>query len=104
MLCLYFCFIIMIALVAGRTAAGIIGSAEIEFADLALSDHNTGAIIAGSAGITFNRIEVISFSIVHKAYMRKTLLEEKITFLRGIALSVLVRKTKAAGIGNTGSV
>lgn len=96
----YFGFVVMAASGVAGTAAGIIRCAEIEVANLALSDHNTGSIIAGCAGIALNRIEVISFGVVNKAYMRKTLLEEKITFLGSIALTVLIGKTKAAGIGN----
>lgn len=100
----YLCFVIMITLVGYRGAAGVIGCTEIEIADLTLADHDGSSVIAGSAGITLNGVEIVSFSVVNKAYMRKTLFEEKITFLRGITLTVFIRKAKIAGICNAGSL
>ena len=99
----YLCFVIMTTFAGHIGIAGVIGGAEIEFADLTLADHDGGAVIAGSAGIALNGVEIISFGVVYETYMGKTLLEEKITLLRGITLAVLIGKTEVAGICNTGS-
>lgn len=96
-------FIVVAASGVGRTAAGVIGGTEIEITDLAFTDHDAGAVIAGCAGIALNGVKIGALGVIHKTHMRKTLLKEEITLLRGVAFSVFIGKTKAAGACDTGS-
>jgi hypothetical protein len=67
-----------VAGVTGTTgaAAGIVGGTEVEVTNLTLADHNTGTVISCGAGVTFYSVEVITFSVVNKAHMRKAFFEE----------------------------
>ena len=49
---------VIAATTTGGTASGVIRGTEVEIADLSLSDHYTCAVIAGSAGVAFNSIEI----------------------------------------------
>ena len=97
----------VVVITAGITGAGrtlVIGGAEIEVADLSLADHNTGTVITGSTGVTFDGVKIGAFRVVNQSNMGKTLFEEQIALLRGVVLTVLIRQAEIVGVGHCGSL
>ena len=101
MVCFDFCFVIMAAAGIGR--AGIIGGTEVVVADLSSTDHNTGTVITAITRVALDGVEIFTFRVINKAYMREVCFEEEITLNRGVGTAVFIGQAEIAGVCDTGA-